>query len=99
MPMVAILFARQDSIYKTLPGVEVYDKERNAHTFQGGCPVVAHPPCRGWGRLRAFAKPEPGELDLAIWAIDQVRKWGGGTGAPRIKPTLVEDGPSKRQTG
>lgn len=75
--MVAILFARQDSIYKTLPGVEVYDKERNAHTFQGGCPVVAHPPCRGWGRLRAFAKPEPGELDLAIWAIDQVRKWGG----------------------
>lgn len=75
--MVAILFARQDSIYKTLPGVEVYDKERNALTFKGGCPVVAHPPCRGWGRLRAFAKPEPGELDLAIWAVGQVRKWGG----------------------
>lgn len=72
--MIAILFARSDSIYKTIPGVDVYDKERNALSFTGGCPVVAHPPCRGWGRLRKFSNPEPGELDLAIWAVSQVRE-------------------------
>lgn len=75
--MIAVLFARQDSIYKTLPGLDVYDKERDALNYKGGSPVIAHPPCRGWGRLRRFAKPEPGETELAIWAIEQVRQWGG----------------------
>jgi len=32
---VAVLFARADSIYKTLPGVEVYDMERDARTYAG----------------------------------------------------------------
>lgn len=54
---VAVLFARQDSTYKALSGVDVYDIDRDARTFQGGMPVVAHPPCRAWGRLRAFANP------------------------------------------
>lgn len=75
--MVAVLFARKDSVYKQMPGVDVFDKDRDARNFQGGIPVVAHPPCRAWGRLRAFAKPEPGEKQLAVWAVQQVRKWGG----------------------
>lgn len=74
---VAILFARKDSIYKALPGCDVYDIDRNAMTFPGGLPIVAHPPCRAWGRLRHFAKPRPGEKELALWAIDQIRTWGG----------------------
>ena len=60
-----------------MPDVEAYDKDRDARTFQGEMPVVAHPPCRAWGRLRHFAKPEPGEKQLAVWAVTQVRKWGG----------------------
>lgn len=75
--MVAILFARHDSVYKQLPNLDVYDKNRDARTFPGGMPVVAHPPCRAWGRLRHFASPEPGEKDLAKWAVGQVRRWGG----------------------
>jgi len=74
---VAALFVRADSIYKKLPGVECYDADRDALTWRGGCPVVAHPPCRMWGRLRHFAKPVPGERELAIWAVTQVRRWGG----------------------
>ena len=74
---VTVLFARSDSIYKTLPGVDVWDAERDARKWQGGTPVVAHPPCRAWGRLRHFARPRPDEKALALWAVDQVRQWGG----------------------
>ena len=74
---IAVLFARADSIYKTLTGCDVYDIERDARTWPGGCPVVAHPPCRAWGRLRHFAKPRHDERDLGLWAVDRVRKYGG----------------------
>ncbi|WP_287949007.1 hypothetical protein [Aquamicrobium sp.] len=77
MRPVAILFARQDSIYKTLPGCDVFDMDRDARTFQGGMPVVAHPPCRAWGRLRAFANPRPDEMNLGRLAVALVREFGG----------------------
>lgn len=72
----AVLFARNDSIYKSM-GADVYDMERDALTFPGGKPVVAHPPCRSWGKVRGLAKPRTGEKDLAPWAVAQVRKFGG----------------------
>lgn len=74
---VAVLFARQDSIYKAIPGCDVFDIDRDARTYTGDLPVVAHPPCRAWGRLRQFAKPRPDEKDLAFFAIDQIRRCGG----------------------
>lgn len=77
MRTVAVLFARQDSVYKTIPGCDVYDIDRDARTFQGGMPVVAHPPCRAWGRLRAFARPRPDEMNLARLAVALVREMGG----------------------
>lgn len=77
MAAVAVLFARADSHYKTFPQCDVWDAERDARRWPGGGPVVAHPPCRGWGRLRHFAKPREDELALGLWAVDQVRTWGG----------------------
>ena len=74
---VAALFVRRDSIYKTLPGVGCYDVDRDARTFSDGCPIVAHPPCRTWGTLKAFAKAPQDEHELARWAVRQVRRWGG----------------------
>lgn len=74
---VAILFARVDSVYKGMPGCDVWDIERDALRWPGGAPVVAHPPCRAWGSLRHFAKPRPGERDLAPWAVDRIRESGG----------------------
>ena len=77
MTAVAALFVRADSIYKQLPGVDAWDAERDALRWPGGCAVVAHPPCRGWGKLHYFAKPAPGEPDLGPWAVGQVRRFGG----------------------
>jgi hypothetical protein len=74
---VAVLFARSDSVYKSIPGCDVWDIERDARRWQGGAPVIAHPPCRAWGRLRMFANPRPDEKELALWAVDQVRAFGG----------------------
>lgn len=74
---VAVLFARADSIYKSFEGCDVWDMERDALAWPGGCPVVAHPPCRSWGSLSFFARPRLGEKELALWAVDQVRKHGG----------------------
>ena len=75
--MIAILFARSDSNYKSLPECDVWDAQRDARGWPGGSPLVAHPPCRAWGRLRHFAKPGPDEKALALWAVEQVRKYGG----------------------
>jgi len=60
-----------------MPECDVYDIERDALTYPGDLPIVAHPPCRSWGRLRKFAKPRPGERELAIWAVDRIRENGG----------------------
>ena len=77
MTTVAALFTRQDSVYKALSGVEAYDMERDARTYDGPWPVVAHPPCRAWGGLRHFAKPRPDERNLARLAVALVREFGG----------------------
>ncbi|MBR7780236.1 hypothetical protein KDM88_17130 [Undibacterium sp. BYS50W] len=76
-PDVAVLFARSDSVYKSLPGCDVFDVSRDARNFSGGCPVVAHPPCRAWGRLSHFAKPRHDEKELALFSVEMVRRWGG----------------------
>lgn len=78
IPDVAALFVRRDSIYKTMPGVDCYDEDRDARTFSGGAPVVVHPPCRTWGHLKAFAtKAPPHEHDLGPLAVRLVRRWCG----------------------
>jgi hypothetical protein len=77
MKSIAVLFARADSIYKTMPDCDVYDIERDARNYRGKLPVIAHPPCRAWGGLSHFAKPRYGERKLAIWAVLQIRRNGG----------------------
>jgi hypothetical protein len=74
---VAALFVRADSIYKTMEGVDAYDMERDARTYDGPWPVVAHPPCRSWATLRHCAQPRPDERNLARLAVAMVREFGG----------------------
>ncbi len=74
---VAVLFARRDSCYKLLPDLDVWDQDRQAQHWDGGASVIAHPPCRAWGRMRQFAQPLGEERDLALFAVQQVRTWGG----------------------
>jgi hypothetical protein len=79
MRQVAALFVRADSVYKTMPGVDAWDEARDARLWPGGAPVVAHPPCRLWAKLRQFAKAaDPvAERQLAIDAVGRVREFGG----------------------
>jgi hypothetical protein len=74
---IAVLYAREDSIYKTLDGCDVFDAKRDARTFQGGMPIIAHPPCRAWSSFAHFAKSRPDEKDLARHAVKMVRENGG----------------------
>ncbi len=76
-PSVTVLFARADSVYKAMDGVDVWDMERDARKYRGTAPVVAHPPCRAWGCLAHMAKPRPDEKALALYAVNQVRLNGG----------------------
>jgi len=87
---VAVLFARSDSHYKSIPGTDVWDIERDARNWEGGSPIVAHPPCRAWGRLRQFAKPRPDEKNLALLAIDHVRAFGGVLEHPAESSLFLE---------
>lgn len=74
---VAALFVRADSTYKTMPGVDCWDINRDARNWPGGTPGVFHPPCRTWGTLAHLFQHPDGERDLATWAVAQVRRWGG----------------------
>lgn len=75
---VAVLCCSTGSIYHKMENVEAYDIERDARTFSGGMPVVAHPPCRSWSAYCAHqAKPEVGEKDLGPMCVDWLRKCGG----------------------
>lgn len=79
---VAALFVRSDSIYKQIPGVECYDYDRDAITYAGPWPVVAHPPCGAWGRFRRHVERASGrradeERALGLFAVECVRKYGG----------------------
>lgn len=78
MKRVAVLCAARNSVYHALPDVDVYDMTRDARTFDGGCPIVAHPPCRAWSAFCAHqAKPQPGERELGPLCVDWLRECGG----------------------
>ena len=90
--MIAALFVRSRSHYKTMPGVDCYDEKRNALTFQGGTPGVYHPPCRGWGKLSHMSKHQASELDLARWSMRMVRQFGGVVEHPTHSRLWAESG-------
>lgn len=92
MRQVAALFVRADSVYKTMPGVDAWDIERDARAWPGGCPVVAHPPCRLWASLRTKSKAPIEEKELAHFAIAMVRKHGGVVEHPWLSTLWDEYG-------
>lgn len=48
---VAALFVQVDGCYAGLPHVDPWPIDRDARTYSGVLPVVAHPPCQLWGAL------------------------------------------------
>lgn len=75
MRTVAALYVDPRGPYPSMPGLECWDEQRDARLYPGPHPVVAHPPCGPWSRLRTFCKHQP--RDCALIAVEQVRRWGG----------------------
>lgn len=75
-PMAA-LFVQRESIWKTLPGVECWDACRDAMSYRGNLPVMAHPMCRLWSRLKHLSTAPETEREQARFAIATVRRCGG----------------------
>lgn len=50
MNRIAALYVATNGVYFDLPNVDPWDKRRDARTYAGPHPVIAHPPCERWGR-------------------------------------------------
>lgn len=81
--MIAALFVATGGVYLGAEGVEPWDVSRDARTYPGPHPVVAHPPCERWGRywfggpsarVRRVKGDDGGCFAAALCAV---RKWGG----------------------
>jgi len=82
---VAILFCDPKGIYSTIPGCDLWDEKRDARTYAGPWPVVAHPPCQLWGPFAAInykrwggEHNSPGnDGGCFTGALTAIKKWGG----------------------
>lgn len=77
---IPIICTSLASEYDRLPLADSWGVERDAHQFFADpdpLPIVAHPPCRSWGRWKHRAKPRAGERDLALKAVHHIQEFGG----------------------
>ncbi|MFN2626623.1 MAG: hypothetical protein ABR520_11140 [Mycobacteriales bacterium] len=73
--LVAALYVEAGGPYFRMRGVDPWDVERDARTYAGPLPIVAHPPCGPWGCLAHLY--QGAEHDCAPAAIAAAREWGG----------------------
>lgn len=82
-PIIAALFVETGGGYFGLPGVDPWDKQRDARRYAGPYPVVAHPPCQRWGRFWHGSTRKPHQFKLGddqgcfAAALHAVREFGG----------------------
>lgn len=80
---VAALFVQQHGVYFGMPNIDPWDIYRDARTYAGPHPVVAHPPCKRWGRFWHGSPSDPHKFGLGddggcfVSAIGAVRRYGG----------------------
>ncbi len=83
--MIAALYVQTNGTYFFRDDVDPWDEPRDARTYPGPHPVVAHPPCQLWGSL-AFVnyKRWGGEHNRPFndggcfkCALADVRRWSG----------------------
>lgn len=82
-PSVAALFVQADGCYAGNRRIDAWPESRDARTYTGPLPVVAHPPCERWGRFwhgstrapHRFRAGEDGGCFAA--ALTAVRNYGG----------------------
>lgn len=80
---VAALYVEPKGCYVGVPGVDPWDEARDARTYAGPHPVVAHPPCQRWGRFWHGSTRKPHQYKLGDdggcfqAALRAVLTWGG----------------------
>jgi hypothetical protein len=83
MKTIAALYVETKGVYSSAPGVEMWDKTRDARLYAGPHPVVAHPECQRWGRFWHGSPRKPHQFKLGddggcfAAALAAVRRWGG----------------------
>lgn len=50
MGKIAALFVEKNGVYFNHPLIDPWDVERNAFLYRGPEKVIAHPPCKRWGK-------------------------------------------------
>lgn len=79
---VAALFVAEDGPYASDSRFDAWGVSRDARTYRGPLPVVAHPPCERWGRM-AKGSPRAQIYEMGDdggcfeSALDDVRQFGG----------------------
>lgn len=81
--MVTVLFTGKKSNYLELGGFDCWGVDRDALTYSGDDPVVCHPPCRRFSKMRAFSTAIGCEEFMAYWSVSYVRNHGGIVEHPR----------------
>lgn len=79
---VAALYVQKNGAYFGLPNVDPWDESRDARTYAGPHPVVAHPPCSRWCQLAGLNQHRWGAMigdDGGCFsaALASVREHGG----------------------
>lgn len=76
--MITVLCVMEDSNYFKIPDLDLWTKERDAWNYiPDGKPIIAHPPCQQWSRLKNFAKKDDKEKQLAVYCAQLVKNNGG----------------------
>ena len=79
---MAALFVSEIGPYASDDRFDAYGVSRDARTYSGPHPVVAHPPCERWGRM-AKGSPTAQRFEIGddsgcfAAALDAVRRFGG----------------------
>lgn len=85
--MIAALYVETGGAYFGLNGVDPWDEARDARSYPGPYPVVAHPPCQRWGKMwfgqpltvkkTGVRKTKGDDGGCFEAALASVRKYGG----------------------
>lgn len=81
--MIAALYVETGGCYFNAPGVDPWDRTRDAREYRGPHPVVAHPECQRWGRYATGSPRKPAQYRVGedggcfASALVSVRNYGG----------------------